>query len=118
MTDYITESGTIFWDRAEPFINMLGKHEHKSFQERIKSIKKARTDRVVGAVDTKVISSLDRGTLIKNMIAQKKDEKKVKKIQALKKNNKDKHYKRFLLLKKYCDDESESKDKDIKEKLS
>lgn len=31
MTDYITMAGTIFWDRAEPFIRMLGDHELKSF---------------------------------------------------------------------------------------
>ena len=28
MTDYITFEGCIHWDRAEPFIAMLGKHEH------------------------------------------------------------------------------------------
>jgi 5'-3' exonuclease len=38
MTDYITEAGKIYWDRAEPFINMLGKHEHESFKKRIHSI--------------------------------------------------------------------------------
>ena len=36
MTDYITEAGTIYWDRAEPFIKMLGEHEHESFSERVK----------------------------------------------------------------------------------
>jgi 5'-3' exoribonuclease 2 len=28
MTDYITEEGRIFWNRAEPFINLLGQHEN------------------------------------------------------------------------------------------
>ena len=28
MTDYITDEGQIYWDRAEPFIELLGKHEH------------------------------------------------------------------------------------------
>ena len=28
MTDYITDNGTIHWDRAEPFIAILGNHEH------------------------------------------------------------------------------------------
>jgi len=28
MKDYITESGLIHWDRAEPFIALLGKYEH------------------------------------------------------------------------------------------
>lgn len=31
MTDYITEAGKIYWDRAEPFIKMLGQHEHQCF---------------------------------------------------------------------------------------
>jgi len=28
MTGYITDQGQIYWDRAEPFIALLGKHEH------------------------------------------------------------------------------------------
>ena len=28
MTDYITDAGLIHWDRAEPFIALLGKYEH------------------------------------------------------------------------------------------
>ena len=28
MKDYITEAGLIHWDRAEPFIALLGKYEH------------------------------------------------------------------------------------------
>ena len=47
MTDYITEAGTIFWDRAEPFIRMLGDHELESFRMRIESIKHARHERIV-----------------------------------------------------------------------
>jgi 5'-3' exonuclease len=31
MDDYITEAGKIYWDRAEPFIKMLGDHEHQCF---------------------------------------------------------------------------------------
>jgi hypothetical protein len=42
MTDYITEAGKIYWDRAEPFIEMLGKHEVESFRMRIESIKHAK----------------------------------------------------------------------------
>lgn len=38
MNDYITDSGTIYWDRAEPFIKMLGDHENESFSNRMKSM--------------------------------------------------------------------------------
>jgi len=35
MKDYITHDGKIFWDRAEPFIELLGKHEHSVFRNRL-----------------------------------------------------------------------------------
>lgn len=35
MTDYITNAGNVFWDRAQPFIQLLGKHEHEVFKNRI-----------------------------------------------------------------------------------
>ena len=38
MNDYITQAGQIHWDRAEPFINMLGSHENEAFSKRMKSI--------------------------------------------------------------------------------
>lgn len=47
MKDYITEAGKIYWDRAEPFIKMLGDHELESFRMRIDSIKHARQERIV-----------------------------------------------------------------------
>lgn len=86
MNDYITESGKIYWDRAEPFIQMLGNHELESFKMRVKSIKQARQDRIVsfqsdfGVVSTEV----DRKTLIKNKIREKLNEKKTLKIFHLK----------------------------------
>lgn len=39
MTDYITENGTIHWDRAEPFIWLLAEHENEVFRSRIDQIK-------------------------------------------------------------------------------
>jgi len=38
MDDYITEAGTIHWDRAEKFIELLGAHEKQVFQGRIDEI--------------------------------------------------------------------------------
>ena len=35
MQDYITDSGTVHWDRAEPFIWLLGEHENEVFKNRI-----------------------------------------------------------------------------------
>jgi 5'-3' exonuclease len=38
MTDYITNQGQIYWDRAEPFIAILGQHEHSVFISRVKTL--------------------------------------------------------------------------------
>ena len=38
MDDYITDSGVIHWDRAENFIQMLGRHENDVFKARIDEI--------------------------------------------------------------------------------
>ena len=38
MSDYITESGLIHWDRAVPFIELLGKYEHLVFINRVKTL--------------------------------------------------------------------------------
>jgi 5'-3' exonuclease len=35
MENYITHNGTIYWDRAEPFIWLLGEHENETFKNRI-----------------------------------------------------------------------------------
>jgi 5'-3' exonuclease len=36
MSNYITENGKIFWDRAEPFIRLLGLHENEVFIDRLR----------------------------------------------------------------------------------
>ena len=38
MDDYITFEGKIYWDRAEPFIVLLGQHEQETFRRRINEI--------------------------------------------------------------------------------
>lgn len=38
MTDYITDNGLIHWDRAGPFIALLGKYEHQVFCNRVKKL--------------------------------------------------------------------------------
>lgn len=47
MEDYITFEGKIYWDRAEPFIKMLGKHEYESFRERVHKIGQMREERLI-----------------------------------------------------------------------
>mmetsp|Transcript_11739 Transcript_11739/g.17978 ORF Transcript_11739/g.17978 Transcript_11739/m.17978 type:complete len:92 (+) Transcript_11739:884-1159(+) len=38
MKDYITDHGQIHWDRAAPFIELLGTHEHQVFINRVKTL--------------------------------------------------------------------------------
>ena len=45
MDNYITEAGTIHWNRAEPFIQMLGSHEHETFNSRIRNMRDNRRDK-------------------------------------------------------------------------
>ena len=110
MTNYITECGLIYWDRAEPFIKMLGEHEHDAFKERIHSIEQARNERIISfdaEFSSTVSKTLDRATLIKNRMKEKIKEKKVLKIQQFALKNKNKYMKKFLLMKKFEEDEDE-----------
>lgn len=47
MNNYITEAGKIYWDRAEPFIRMLGDHENESFKNRINRMHSSRNERLI-----------------------------------------------------------------------
>ena len=42
MKDYITDGGIIHWDRAEPFIWLLGELEHAVFINRVDQIAKSK----------------------------------------------------------------------------
>lgn len=35
MDDYITNEGKIYWDRAEPFLNLLSNHEEETLNNRV-----------------------------------------------------------------------------------
>lgn len=50
MQDYITDSGTVHWDRAEPFIWLLGEHENEVFKNRIDEMSSRFGDRKRGVV--------------------------------------------------------------------
>ena len=97
MTDYITEAGTIYWDRAEPFVRMLGNHELESFKMRVDSIRHARDEKIVSfQADFGLVGAgVDRTTLIKNKIREKLNEKKVVKIFRLKEKNRHLQYKKI-----------------------
>ena len=107
MSDYITESGKIYWDRAEPFIRMLGEHENESFKKRIHSIEHARNERLISfdpelnMMQTKV----DKATIIKQQIKEKLQENKHKKILHWTSRKQDKQQKKFMLLKRFEEDE-------------
>ena len=111
MSDYITEAGKIHWDRAEPFIKMLGDHEHDSFKNRMHSIQHAVQERIIsfdqdfGRTETK----MDRATILKNKINERMVQKKTEKILKLKGKSHDKKYKKFALLKRFEEDEDLSK---------
>ena len=86
---------------------MLGEHELVSFKERLTSIKHARQEKIVSfqAEFGAIATGLDRATLIKNKIREKLTETKLIKILRLKNKSTDKQYKRFLLLKRFEEDE-------------
>jgi hypothetical protein len=67
MSNYITEAGKIYWDRAEPFIRMLADHEAVSLKNRIVSMESAKNHKLI-SFDVEFNStstSIDRTSLIK-----------------------------------------------------
>eukprot|EP00347_Sterkiella_histriomuscorum_P002677 403367227 len=127
MDNYITESGTIYWDRAQPFIKMLGEHEHESFIERVNqmrqrgggrggeqsivssSVREVQTTQTFIGKDGKI----DRKREIQRLIQVKIQDKKRMKIVSMIEKKKDKSYKKYITIKKYQED----KDQDEIEKL-
>lgn len=107
MSDYITEAGQVFWDRAEPFIRMLGQHENESFKQRIHSIEHARRERLISFDPEfgQAASKADAAAMVKQKIREKLLEKKKRKILGLAAKHKDKAYKKYALLKRFEEDE-------------
>ena len=111
MTDYVTFQGQIFWDRAEPFIDILGKHEHQVFINRVKTLdQKYHDSKNLVTFDSSFqnqtghISQKDRTNILQKQIQNKVKEKKAKKVAGLFMKNQQKKYKKFLLLKKFDED--------------
>jgi len=116
MDDYITLEGQIFWDRAEPFIELLGKHEHQVFINRVKTLDAQYHDaKNLVTFDSNSMKSTvgqfsveDKNKFIQKQIKDKIKEKKVKKCASLFAKHKQKNYKKFQLLKKFDEDFEES----------
>ena len=105
-TDYITDNGVIHWDRAEPFIGLLGKYEHQVFVNRVKTIQKQYADSrniVTFGDDASAqmgkMTAKDRTKSLQESLQSKIKQKKVEKCKHLHFNKKQKKYKKFLLLK-------------------
>jgi 5'-3' exonuclease len=111
MKDYITDSGVIHWDRAEPFIAILGKHEHEVFLNRVKSLdRKYQDSKSFVSFDdnfSKQLSHLtlnDKTRILQENLKAKIKEKKVSKCKGLFQRNQSKKYKKFILMKKFSED--------------
>ena len=111
MTDYITDQGTIHWNRAEPFIALLGHHEHEVYINRVKSLDQKYQDSKTfvtfdeGFTTQKGHMTLnDRTRMLQQSLQAKIREKKVDKCKKLFTKNQSKKYKKFVLLKKYTED--------------
>ena len=76
----------IYWDRAEPFIKLLGDHEYETFTERFKDIMEAQKDRLQ-SFDLENMpthsGTKSRRDQLKGIVAQKLIEKKKAKVLKL-----------------------------------
>lgn len=132
MDDYITDSGTIHWDRAEKFIELLGAHEKQVFQGRIDEIDYKRKDRnnrrgndMVKTVTVTAESQMllegeagdgykDRsGGMMQNLYRNALHAKKVTKVQKYEVKQGGKKYKKYLISKKFREDEELGKGRKI-----
>lgn len=73
-SDYITENGTIFWDRAETFIRTLAQNEHVAFKQKLVSPEHRKIKKLYNIKDG------NSGSLLKDKVEQQLAEKKGLKI--------------------------------------
>jgi 5'-3' exonuclease len=70
MSDYITDSGTIHWDRAEPFIWLLSEYENDVFKSRIDQIKdKRKRPKIVSVTEDSLVDN-ERELVRSNLTTQ------------------------------------------------
>ena len=111
LSDYITSRGTINWQRAETYIKMLAKHEKETYMKRI-SEKAKEVDRDMEMVKESDPTFFKEFEALKHSrsaldakVSAKLFEKKQKKTYEKKMKHQDKKYKKFLMTKKYVEDE-------------
>jgi 5'-3' exonuclease len=116
MTDYITDHGFISWDVAQPFIALLGSHEHQVFINRVKHLdEKYRDVHNLVTFDETAKAQIgyaakeDPQRAFNRKVKEAMRKKKEAKIKKLRQKKKEKNYKKFLLLKKFAEDEDQSK---------
>lgn len=122
MTGYITDQGQIYWDRAEPFIALLGKHEHQVFINRVSTLdQKYKDSKNFVTFDETFsnqvgkLSQQDKTKIIQHSVQDKVKQKKTKKCSSLFMKNQQKKYKKYLLLKKFKEDYEESSHETVEE---
>jgi len=105
--DYITDSGIIHWDRAQPFISMLSQHEETVFMERM--AKEKDTDKImqeIAQTDPSLVQAFNsfRKAGRPEKYSQKIYEKKVEKLNKVKAQKRDKKYKKIMMTKNFAED--------------
>ena len=113
MDDYIVKEGYISWNIAEPFIALLGKHEHQVFINRVRTLDQKYADsKNMVTFDEAMKSEMtlangDKGMIIRNKIQKMIKQKKVDKCKSLLRKKQHQKYKKYLVLKKFAEDEEE-----------
>lgn len=111
MTNYITQNGTIHWDRAEPFIWLLAEHENEVFKSRIDEIEDRRRKPRTVSITHEASQMMDNQAGIQrtlqtvNVFKEQIFNKKVQKVKKLATKGETKKYKRFLIGKLFREDE-------------
>lgn len=111
MNDYITDKGEIHWDRAEPFVDLLGQHEHEVFSNRIDQINERRHETRTVSVQRDVADLIKTGGDVapQNIYKEQIYQKKVAKVNKNKAKGEGKKYKKILLVKRFREDETGKK---------
>lgn len=114
MGEYITDNGVIHWDRAEPFMWVLGEHEHETFKNRIDEMssrfegKKTVTFTQEQTYTANALSQAENSRApehMQNLYKMKLAQKKTKKFKTLSTADDKKRYKRFVYQRKFKEDE-------------
>lgn len=120
LTDYITNSGLIHWDRAEKFIELLASHEKQVFIDRVDSIeysgKRNRSQQKTVNIDREAQMVLQSdGSAAQSLYRDALFAKKRAKVNKYVITQGGKKYKKYLLTKRFREDEDENSGKKLKD---